>query len=472
MYYKHRSYQATVGIRARTSRAWFETHRERRDWLIRIFWRLLGTGLLLCSGSTCLSGQQGAAAQSSGQNTSTPLTATQSTELPRQTPGEIYKDAMHPLDVVRRSLDNWSDAELGALSAGMHKAKEACDAAKPEDFSGDDLYDLARLCALGQDWSGANAAALGYIASHQEAHRAQAYALSVSALVHIDAIDLAVQTTREMLLLPYDAEVAYAVRYMKDYLEQASNPLALKLAAEEHSAILAALAQTVPLKAVHGDAVMSVGALYESAMRLAFLDRYNGDEGAAQAAAADVAGALRATAALSAEDKQIVSAVSARYALLGTHLPNVKVLRALESPTAKAQIYTHFASATVLVLFPDWCGGCRKMMKTLTEFARVNKNTPIHCYGLVFTDDSVIPVQSAHEELLKELRGTATLVVPDTTAQTFGATDYPLGIVLDRTGMIRFIDALPGDAFNGGGYIEKVVEHMVAVEATTESGRN
>ena len=112
------------------------------------------------------------------------------------------------------------------------------------------------------------------------------------------------------------------------------------------------------------------------------------------------------------------------------------------------------------------------MMKTLTEFARVNKNTPIHCYGLVFTDDSVIPVQSAHEELLKELRGTATLVVPDTTAQTFGATDYPLGIVLDRTGMIRFIDALPGDAFNGGGYIEKVVEHMVAVEATTESGRN
>jgi len=187
VYYKHRSYQATVGIRARTSRAWFETHRERRDWLIRIFWRLLGTGLLLCSGSTCLSGQQGAAAQSSGQNTSTPLTATQSTELPRQTPGEIYKDAMHPLDVVRRSLDNWSDAELGALSAGMHKAKEACDAAKPEDFSGDDLYDLARLCALGQDWSGANAAALGYIASHQEAHRAQAYALSVNALVHIDA---------------------------------------------------------------------------------------------------------------------------------------------------------------------------------------------------------------------------------------------------------------------------------------------
>src|SRR5580692_6454668 len=78
----------------------------------------------------------------------------------------------------------------------------------------------------------------------------------IHALVHIGAIDLAVQTTREMLKLPYDAEVAYAMRYMKDQLEQASNPLALTLAAEEHPAIVAALAQKVPLQDAHGDAVM------------------------------------------------------------------------------------------------------------------------------------------------------------------------------------------------------------------------
>jgi thiol-disulfide isomerase/thioredoxin len=380
---------------------------------------------------------------------------------------------MHPLDVVRRSLDNWSDAELGALAVGMHKAKDACDAAKPEDYSGDDLYDLARLCALGQEWNATNTAALDYVASHLEAHRTQAYALSVNALVHINAIDLAVQTTHEMLgRVPYDAEAAYALRYMKDYLEQASNPLALKLSAEEHPAIVAALAQNMPLKAEHGDAVMSVGALYESAMELAFLDRYNGDDSAAQVVAADVEDALKATAALTAEDKQRIGAVGTRYGLLGARLPNVKVLRALESPTAKAQIDTHFASATVLVLFSDWCGGCRKMMKTLTEFAGVNKDTPIHAYGLVFADDSVIPVQSAHEEIFKALRGTATLVVPDTTAQTFGATDYPLGIVLDRMGRIRFVDSLPGDAFNGGGYIEKVIQRMSAVSAKNESGEN
>lgn len=432
-----------------------------------------GVGTLLVAGAMCLRCQQAVPPQAPVQDANSVPVIAPSLTAPVPTPGEIYKAAMHPLDIVRSSLDNWSDAELGALTVGIRKAHDACEAMKPADFSGDDLYDLSRLCALGQDWNNANAAALAYIASKLEPHRAQAYALSVNALVHINAIDLAVGTTREMLgRVPYDAEVAYAMRYIKDYLEQASNPEALKLAAEEHPAIVAALAQNVPLKAAHGDALMSVGSLYESAMDLAFLDRYNGDDGAAQIAAADVEGALHATAALTAEDKQRIDAVNTRYGLLGARLPGVKVLRALQSPTAKAQIDTHFASATVLVLFPDWCGGCRKMMKTLTQFASVNKETPIHAYGLVFADDSVIPVQAAHEANLKELRGTATLVVPDTTAQTFGATDYPLGIVLDRTGRIRFIDSVPGDAFNGDGYIQKVIERMSAVEAKSESGRN
>ena len=46
----------------------------------------------------------------------------------REAPGAIYKDAMHPLDVVRASLGNWSEAELAALAVGMQRAREACDA--------------------------------------------------------------------------------------------------------------------------------------------------------------------------------------------------------------------------------------------------------------------------------------------------------------------------------------------------------
>lgn len=428
--------------------------------------RLLGVYAILAGGAVCMAGQQASPPQLPGQNSTVQPAAAQPAPTPAQTPGEIYKAAMHPLDVVRSSLDNWSDAELGALSVGIHMAHDACGAANPENYTGDDLYDLARLCALGQDWNGTNVAAQAYLTRKFEGHEAQVYALIISALVHMSATDLALGTTREMLRrLPYDAEVAYAVRYMKDELEQASNPEALKLAGEEHEAIVAAIAQKVALKSVHGDAVMSLGALYESAMELAFWQRYAGQDTAAAATVADLDRALQPDTTMTADDTTRIAAVRKRHELLGTRMPEVKALRALQSPTAKPQLTPGDGAVTVLVLFPDWCGGCRKMMKSLTQFAQVNKDTPVHAYGMVFEDDSVIPVQAAHDALLKELKGTATLLVPPATAQTFAAEDYPLGIVLDGAGRIRFIGALPGDAFNGGGYIEKTIVRVATPPA-------
>jgi thiol-disulfide isomerase/thioredoxin len=384
----------------------------------------------------------------------------------------LYKEDMHPLDVVRTSLDNWSDAELGALVAGMHKAGEDCAKAKPTDYKGEDLFNLARLCNFGQDWNDANTAALNYLDSRAEEHRTQAYALSMNALVHINAIDQAVQTAREMLhRLPYDAEVALALRGLKNFLEESSNPIAATLAADEHPMIVTALEQGVPLKATHGDAVMGVGALYESAMQLAFLERYAGNNQSAETAAADVEGALPGTAVLTSEDRQKVNAVTTRYQMLGMHLPEVNAMRSLQSSSAKAKIDPDFGSATVLVLFPDWCVQCRRMMTTLTESATVNHDTPIHAYGLVFTDDAVVSGQAAHEANIKEMLGTQTLEVPAYTAQSFGATDFPMGIVLDRTGTIRFIGLIPGGAFNGDSYIGKVIVRMVRVAGVPPKGR-
>ena len=65
-----------------------------------------------------------------------------------------------------------------------------------------------------------------------------------------------------------------------------------------------------------------------------------------------------------------------------------------------------------------------------------------------------------HAENEKRLAGTPTLEVPAQTAQTFGVVDYPLGVVLDSRGTIRFIGVLPSDAFEEKGYIEKVLERM------------
>lgn len=386
-------------------------------------------------------------------------------------PGAAYKQATNPLEVVRQSLENWSDAELGALAVGMHRAREACEERKAEDFSGDDLYDLARLCSFGQDWNDANTAATRYIDSHAEPWRAQAYALSINAMVHLNGVDTAVQTAEVMLrALPYDAEVAYAVRYLKDYLEQAGNPQAVKLAEEEHAAIVQALKAGTALKATHGDAVMSLGLLYDSAMDLAFYDKFAGREMAAGDAAADCDDALAHVATIAPEDRQRIDAVRLQYGLIGTSLPSFTVTKALESATTKPAIEGDLGAGTVLVVFPDWCAQCRAMMKTMTQFARVNATTPLRAYGLMFSEDGDGADAAGRAAMYKELAGTQTYVVPAETAKTLGALDFPTAVAVDNRGIIRFIGMIPPDAFNGGGYMEKVFMRM-AVEKGKEIER-
>jgi thiol-disulfide isomerase/thioredoxin len=365
-------------------------------------------------------------------------------------PGAVYNEAMHPLEVVRQSIENWSDSELAALSIGIHIAREACDRMKPEDYSKDDLYDLARLCAFGQDWNAANTAAQRYLDTHATEHMAQAFAISVSAFVHMNAPDLALATTRAMLRVePYDAVTAYTVRYLKEDLEMAASPEAPKLAAEEHGKIIDALSKGTPLKAAHGNEVVNIGALYAMAMEAAFFARYAGDDAQAATYAGDVERALPLGAVLTGEDRQEIDSTNLQYRLLGSKLPRIPAIRSYKSATTKAQIDTNFGAATVLVVFPDWCTQCKKMMLTMTQFEAANADTPIRAYGLMFDE----PGEEMAPETKKELRGTDVMEVSAETARSFGASDYPLGILVDRAGVIRFIGVLPSDAFDGGGYM-------------------
>lgn len=398
---------------------------------------------------------------------------------------------MRPLDVVRSSMDNWSDAEVGAFVVGMRMAREACGQAAPENYTGDDLYDLAHLCSLGQDWNSANTAATRYLDSRAEPHRTQAFALSINAFIHLNGADLAVQTAHSMMEhQPYDAEEAYALSYLKDALEQAGNPAALSLAEDEHPRIVKALESGTGLKATYGNAVISLGALCESAMELAFWQRYAHNDEAAAKTVSEIDAALAMGPAPSAEDQQRIDAVRTQYALLGKPLPAFKTVSVPQAPKSPPppnplrtrsrppatetpiQIGPDYGAATVLVLFPDWCPQCRKLMKTLTDFGAVNKETPIHAYGLMFLDDPVSANQTAdekraaHEQSLKEVQGTNTLLMDANDARTLGALDFPFGVVLDHEGKVRYVGVLPGDAFKGNGYMEKVLTRMTGTQTT------
>ncbi|WP_263359975.1 hypothetical protein [Acidicapsa ligni] len=391
-------------------------------------------------------------------------------------PGDVYKEAMHPLDVVRDSLDNWSDPELAAFATGMRKAKIACEQAKPEDYSGDDLYDLGRLCALGQEWNATHTIAVKYIASGDETHRARAYAMSINALIHMGDSEHGVETAREMLQkLPYDAVVAESVGYLTTYLEESLDPAALSLAVEHRPFLMEALAKGVPLPEIHGNDLTSVGMFYESIMQVAFLQRYAGRDQDADATIADLKAAMAKLGTVGVEDRILITAVDKRYAFLGAQIPSIDVYKSLLNPAAKAKINQVRGSLTVLLLFPDWCAQCHKMMKPLSSLAIRQAESKVYAYGLVFEDGKESSAKAPHDWNFldaneKELIGTPTLIVSPDTPGVFGADDYPLGVVTDTDGRIRFIGVLPTNALDPHGFVGEVVNRIASGRAILSSG--
>ncbi|WP_420239058.1 hypothetical protein ACOBR2_05570 [Telmatobacter bradus] len=163
---------------------------------------------------------------------------------------------------------------------------------------------------------------------------------------------------------------------------------------------------------------------------------------------------------LSIEDAAIIARARTAYRLLGQKLPGSDVKRALLKPDAKPRIDSDYGMATVLMLFPDWCQSCSEQTKTLTEFARLNTETKIHAYALVFHDDFGVPESKPVETDWKDLEGTSTLVVGAEAARNLGAIDFPLGVVVDQDGIVRFVGPLPENAFQGNGCVARILQRV------------
>jgi len=407
------------------------------------------------------------------QTTSAPVPVSASSASNRlaEPPGLIYKEAMHPLDVVRASFSNWSSSELMALSGAMRAARVACGATSPEVYAGDDLCDLARLCALGQLWPQALDTAQQCIARGPEARRTHAYATEITAWAQMKNLNKAQEAGLTLLRAqPYDAEVATTILGLKTALDVEMNSgRTLELELAEQPAILAALERHTVLTEEHGDALMSMGALYNSAAQLAFLQYYNQDRGPATETLASLDAALGTT--LKDEDRVMIERVRTQFHLLGARLPELKLLRAFASPKAKPEIHPEANRETILVLFPDWCVSCREQMKIVTEFNKLNAEQGILAYGLVFHDDFGVKEDKPVALDWKDLEGTATLLVDPSTVRTLGAIDYPLGVIVDHAGVVRFAGVMPDVAFSGdNSYAERLLLRIIARE-TVDSVR-
>lgn len=90
-------------------------------------------------------------------------------------------------------------------------------------------------------------------------------------------------------------------------------------------------------------------------------------------------------------------------------------------------------------------------------------------YGLLLPNQGKAESQPT-EERFQTLLHTPTLLTTSDTFEKLGATDYPLGIITDRSGIVRFVGILPPNAMQYGSYVFRKIE-QIASEAPVRDYR-
>jgi len=385
-------------------------------------------------------------------------------------PGAAYDQAVRPFDIVRRSMANWSDSEVGAFAVAMKNAKTECLARTPDQFAGDDLIAFAKLCSLGQQWGPMGVAAGRYIDSNdvKKPQLNMAYGYKVESELHAQDVDGIVGMEVAMLSgVPYDGIVDSVTNEVMAYLQLAYTDEALGLMQSREWHLLQELKSDKPTLPKH--------TLYEDGLAYAALEQYAGDPASATARVAELDLALGTS--LPPDEEIPVETARRRYALLGKLLPALDLEVWLADVKEKPHINPDFGAATALLLFSEWCAQCVRIAPDIWDAMGRLGDKGIRVYGLLAaaTPDKAAllkdqmkpmgppqpPVEGAPPKPVAEaLLHNPVLVVPPETLKMFAAEDFPFLIVADHAGIVRFAAPVPDAALAPAGVLDQVTNHV------------
>jgi hypothetical protein len=407
---------------------------------------------------------------------------------PQLSPKAAYDDAIHPLELTRQSMSNWSDTEVGALTVSMAHAKAGCAARDPKTFTGADLIDLARLCALGQSFPTVVDAATRYIAADTpKPQLTSAYASLIDAQLHLKDETAAFTSAQAMLTaVPYDTLTAEALNEAIGFMQFVYTPdaLTLALARQPHllSTLTATAAALTPIpNNPNAEPPQSIHDLYADALALAALQQL------AKAPPASIAATLTTLdaalpATLTPDDAIPIALSRRRYALLGQPLPNLAhpthptiphkpvALTTLDLPNSLPDLPAKNA-ITALLLFPDWCAQCLRMATKLPQTVFTVAGHEAYLYGLLAqtfppnpppTTQSTVAKPFTPADAANDLAGTPTLIVDPSFLDQFAVTDVPFLIITDTQGILRVLQPVSDDAINSGGTIDAAIARVGA----------
>jgi thiol-disulfide isomerase/thioredoxin len=429
-------------------------------------------------------------------------------------PQAAYDQAARPLDIVRQPVANWSEVELAALAVAIGQAKTECGVRSPYQYVGEDLLAYARLCAFAQMWMPVQQAATGYLIAQSAASPAEkltgfpqlsmAFDYEIQASLHLKNVVNAFGTAQTMLrTVAYDDLASDASNSVVQYLQLIQTDQALILLEQRERLLLAMLkarGTQVPVAAVpQTRPPLSIHDLYADAIALPAMLQFAKKPEAAMAAFDEMEAALPSN--LSADDAILTAASRRRYKLLGSPLPLISVSASLLDPSSSVtpSFNRKDAGPAALILFPDWCAQCVAMSPAFHEvhnrlrakggnffalLAQADPRTPVSLVaegqserrssgssqvprppGRIGSKATVphveIHVGEKPPSAAELLAGTPTVIVPVGTMDTFVATDFPLLIVTDGQGIVRYLGTLPENGLVDGGLLDQVAERVM-----------
>jgi hypothetical protein len=418
----------------------------------------------------------------------TTLSQTPTPTPPQLSPKAAYDDAVHPLELTRRSISNWSATEVSALTVAMTNATRECAARDPKAFTGADLIDLAKLCALGQNFPAVIETATRYIAADApKPQLTSAYAALIDAQLHLKDETTAFNSAQAMLAaVPYDTLTAETLDEAINFTQfvYTSDALTLALARQPHllAVLTTTAAATPPAPSYPGaEPPQSLHDLYADGIALAALQQL---DKAPPASITSTLTALNAAlpATLTPDDAIPIALALRRYALLGQPLPDLAhpthptdpdkpvALTSLDIPSKRPDLPAPNA-ITALLLFPDWCAQCIRMATKLPPTVFTVAGHEAYLYGLLAqtvppnppptTPTALAAITAA--DAANYLRGTPTLIVDPSFLDQFAVNDLPFLIITDTQGILRVLQPVSDDSINPGGTIDAAIAHVGAL---------
>jgi hypothetical protein len=428
-------------------------------------------------------------------------------------PQAAYDQATRRLEMTRRSTENWSEVELSALKVAREQAKASCIARDPDQLAGQDLIALAHLCAFAQDWQMVRKAASNYLGAALGGLPAEnpkgfgdlslAFDYMIQAALKDGDTENAVLAVQDMLRkVPYDEFASEATNSTVNYIRFIHTDQALALLAQRQPILLSSIKDLGSLGAgspkpagtgAPAHPTLPLHTLYADAIAFPTLQQFADKPKAGAESYAELDSALPSS--LTSEDAIYIDERRRQYLLIGTHMPPLHPMGFLLFPGAAApqKLNTSFANATVFLLFPDWCNQCitigfNSQMKSRELVAahnvrffpllaqadppEVQNNSSLRNVPLATKTSKATLAQSQKLHVDQQLslkstpdsrlEGTPTIVVPNEALDIFAATDFPLVIATDHSGVVRWIQPAQDDALEPGGDIDHIVQHILA----------